>query len=625
MTYSLLISEKPQAAQKIANALADGKVEKKQKNGIAYYNITHDGKEIVVACAVGHLFNLAPKTKGWSYPVFDFEWKPSYQIQKSSAFTKKYVEVLKSLVKNADSFYNFCDVDMEGELIFRNVLRFICEKEDAKRAYFSTLTKEDLLNAYNSAKPHIDIDMAESGEARHSLDWLYGINLSRALTLAVKTTGKFALLSSGRVQGPALKLIVDKEKEIQAFKSTPYWQIELIGDVKKCILSAWHEKDKFWDKKEAETIFKNVKGKEVIVSEIKKSQFDQSPPTPFDLTTLQMESYRLFRINPKQTLEIAQRLYLAGVISYPRTSSQQLPESINYKKIITALAKQEEYTALCKELLKKPLKPNNGKKTDPAHPAIHPTGETASLDSRDAKVYDLIVKRTLATFSDKATRETMEIDIVANKEKFITKGSRTIEKGWHKFYAPYVKLNETEFPDIKADDKVKVKDLQLHSKETQPPKRYTAASIVKELESRSLGTKSTRSEIIDTLYQRNYIKNESIEATELGMKTIEVLQKYSPDILDEQLTRHFEEEMDQIQEGKIKKEKVLEEAKKVLTKILEDFKKKEKAIGEKLAEANIETQNEANYIGKCPACKEGDLMLRRGKFGIFVACNKYPE
>ena len=109
------------------------------------------------------------------------------------------------------------------------------------------------------------------------------------------------------------------------------------------------------------------------------------------------------------------------------------------------------------------------------------------------------------------------------------------------------------------------------------------------------------------------------------MKTIEVLQKYSPDILDEQLTRHFEEEMDQIQEGKIKKEKVLEEAKKVLTKILEDFKKKEKAIGEKLAEANIETQNEANYIGKCPACKEGDLMLRRGKFGIFVACNKYPE
>ncbi|MEW6063331.1 MAG: DNA topoisomerase I [Nanoarchaeota archaeon] len=623
----LITSEKPQAALKIATALADDKIDKKQEDGVPYYELNHNGKKIIVAAAIGHLYNLAEKVKnGWTYPVFDIDWQPSYKVTKSAAFTKKYINTLTILSKKADEYFNACDVDLEGELIFKNILNQIYNKKDAKRMYFSTLTKDEIINAFENAKPHINFGLAEAGETRHYMDYFWGISSSRALTLAIKSAGRFAIMSTGRVQGPALKLIVDKELEIKSFKPVPYWQIELIGHIKNAILSAWHKQDKFWDKKEAENIFKKVKGKEAVIKDIRKNRFEQLPPTPFDLTTLQMEAYRLFKINPKQTLEIAQRLYLAGIISYPRTSSQQLPESLNYKKIISSLAKQKRYAGLCKELLKKELKPHNGKKSDPAHPAIHATGEIADLHEKEFKVYDLIVKRTLSTFSNRAVRETMEIDIDMNKEMFITRGSRTVEKGWHTFYEPYIKLEEVELPDVKKGDKVAVKDIKLYAKKTQPPKRYTPASIVKELEKRNLGTKSTRSEIIDTLYQRNYIKNESIEATELGVKTVETLQKYVPEIVDEKLTRHFEKEMDVIQENKKKKEQVLDEAKKILTKILDKFKKREKEIGKELVEATDITKREMNNIGKCPVCKVGDLRViaMKGK-KPFAACNKYPE
>ncbi len=624
----LIIAEKPAASLKIATALADDKIEKKSYKDVYYYEIKHKGKKIIVAAAVGHLYNLTEKVKsGWKYPVFDIEWQPSYNVTKSAAFTKKYTDALKKICKESDEYTVACDYDLEGSLIGYNVIRFICGKKDANRMKFSTLTKDELVESYEKLNKHLDWPQIEAGETRHYADFFYGINLSRALTLSIKTTGRFVILSTGRVQGPALKLIVDKELEIRKFKSVPYWQIQLIGSVNKNVIEAWHKKDKFWDKKEAEKVLANTKGKNAFVSDVKKSRFKQAPPTPFDLTTLQLEAYRVFKINPKQTLEIAQNLYLAGLISYPRTSSQQLPESLNYGKIIKNLAKQKTYAGLCNELLKGKLKPNNGKKIDPAHPAIHPTGEQGNLSDRDAKIYDLVVRRTLASFYIDSVRETVELNIDVNKEIFITKGTRTVEEGWHKFYKPYVMLEEQTIPHVEKGTKVEVKEIKLHNKETQPPKRYTPASLIRELEKENLGTKATRSEIIDTLYQRNYIKNESIEATELGIKTVETLEKYIPEIVDEKLTRHFEKDMDAIQKGKKKKEQVLNEAKEVLTKILDKFKKKEKEIGKALIEATDITKRELNFIGKCPVCKEGNLrvLFSRKSNKKFVACDKYPD
>src|SRR3989338_1694041 len=184
----LIITEKPKAAQRIAEALADGKAVKKGERGVYYYEITHGKKDIVVGCAVGHLFGLAEKEKkrGMSYPVFDVEWKPTYETTKSAAFSKKYFDMLKKLAKISDSYVVACDLDVEGEVIGYNILRYICKQKDAKRMKFSTLTKEDLVEAYEKVSPTIEWGMARAGETRHELDWYWWINLTRALTSSIK-------------------------------------------------------------------------------------------------------------------------------------------------------------------------------------------------------------------------------------------------------------------------------------------------------------------------------------------------------------------------------------------------------------------------------------------------------
>ena len=629
MPYELIITEKPNSAKRIADSLADGKPIKENMDGVPYYKITHGKKDIVVACAVGHLYGLAEKDKkGWTFPVFDIEWKPVSETNKKAAFSKKYLNVIKKLCKGADSFTVATDYDVEGEVIGLNIVRYACNKKDAARMKFSTLTKPDLIEAYENKMAHLDWGQANAGETRHYMDWYNGINYSRALTSSIKAAGSFKIMSTGRVQGPALKIVVYREKEIRAFKPVPFWQIELQGIVNKGAIIAWHKEDKFWEKEKAENIFKKVKNeKTALIDKTEKNQFKQAPLVPFDLTTLQVESYRCHRISPKETLEIAQELYTSGLISYPRTSSQQLSDKIGYKKILTELSRQKDYLKLTEKLLsKKILKPNNGKKIDPAHPAIYPTGiEAKNLQEREKRVYDLIVKRFMSTFGDDAVRETMTIDINCKNEIFIAKGTRTIEKGWHVFYEPYVKLEEEELPTANKNDEVNVKKINLHEKETQPPKRYTPASIIKELEKRNLGTKATRSEIVDTLFQRGYVTGKAIEATNLGIKTIETLEKYAPKIVDEELTRHFEEEMEHIREGERKSEVVLKEAKSAIADIINDFKKHEKEVGKELLEANIETRDELSNLGKCPVCGKGELHLRKGKYGAFAACNKYPE
>ncbi len=636
-TTELIIAEKPSAAKKVAEALAVGKLTKKAYKKVPYYEIKRDSQHILVASAVGHLFTLASKEKGWKYPIFAVGWKATHEVDKGAKYTKAYVELLQSLAKQAQEFTLACDYDIEGEVIGWNVLRFACNQKDGSRMKFSTLTKPDLVEAYEQKAKTIDWGQAVAGETRHMLDWFYGINLSRALTASVKAADAFRVMSIGRVQGPAVKMIVDRQRQIDAFKPTPYWELRMLAEAKKREFEAFHEKGKFWEENEATVIFAKIKNeKTALVKDVKKSQFEQAPPFPFDLTTLQTEAYANFGINPKETLELAQNLYLAGLISYPRTSSQQLTPKIGFKNIITQLSGQKAYEKLCGMLLQQEkLQPNNGKKTDPAHPALFPTGlqPEEALKPREEKIYDLIVKRFLATFGPAAVRETITILLDVKGEPFIAEGKRTASKGWHVFYAPYVRLEEAELPALAVDEKVAIRELNKLDKQTQPPRYYTPASIVKELERRNLGTKATRSEIIDTLYKRGYISGQQIQATAFGMQTVATLERYAPDILDEELTRHFEEEMEGIQEKKLKEEKaaeeekVIKEAKEVLMKIIEKFKKNEKKIGEELLKAVREMQEVETTIGACMACNEGTLRIIKSKKTrkTFIACNKYPE
>ncbi|MBI2651169.1 hypothetical protein HYX01_01755 [Candidatus Woesearchaeota archaeon] len=285
--YELIITEKPNAAKKIAEALADGKAIKENINGIPYYRITRGKKDIVVACAVGHLYGLAEKEKKkWTYPIFDIEWKPAAEVSKKSAFSKNYLNAIKKLAKEANEFTVACDYDQEGSVIGKNIILFACKRKDANRMKFSTLTKPDLVEAYENKSKHLDWPQAIAGNTRHYLDFYNGINYSRALTSSIKTAGSFKLMSTGRVQGPTLKIIVDREKEIKAFKPVPFWQIELQGIVTNSNIIAWHKEDKFWEKEKADKVMEKVKNeKKAFVINAEKKQFQQLAPAPFDLTT----------------------------------------------------------------------------------------------------------------------------------------------------------------------------------------------------------------------------------------------------------------------------------------------------------------------------------------------------
>ncbi len=316
----LIITEKPQAALKIASAL--GNARKYSENNVPFYELQRNGREIIVASAVGHLFGLTYVKGQHGWPIFEMTWVPSYL---KTAFTKRYYELIKKLSKRAKEVVIATDYDIEGEVIGWNVLRFILKREDAKRMKYSTLTKPELEKSYDNALPTLDWGQAYAGETRHQVDWLYGINLSRALMSAIKTTGSFKILSIGRIQGPALKIIVDREREIKNFKSEPYWQVFAIVDGTEFK----YVKDIF--NKEELKDFEDIK--EGVTSTVTKEE-QSPPPFPFDLTTLQREAYNWHKISPSATLKLAQSLYLDGLISYPRTSSQKIPKEIDPKKIL---------------------------------------------------------------------------------------------------------------------------------------------------------------------------------------------------------------------------------------------------------------------------------------------------
>jgi len=629
---TIIISEKPDASKRIAEALAEGKVVKKETNNAYWFEFKREKKDFVVVPAVGHLFVLdtVKRKGGWNYPIFDVRWVPTH-TKKGSEFSKKYFENMLSVVANANEFIIATDYDTEGSVIGYNILTMLAKRKDAKRMKFSTLTKDELIESFEKVSPHIDIETVESGLTRHYLDFLWGINLTRALTIAMKNAAEsgFAILSTGRVQGPTLSMLYDKELEIRKFTPTSFWLVEMHAKVGKSEVIAQHEKEKFWKKEEADEVLEKTKGKDAVVTDIKKREYKQPPPVPFNTTELQADAYSHFKFSPTQTNSIAESLYQAGIISYPRSSSQKLPPAINYAKILKALAQISAYKKFAEQLLEKGnLIPNEGKREDPAHPAIYPTFETAHLlTAQQKKLYDLIVRRFLSVFADPATRESNTVTFDVNGENFKAVGKRIIEPGWTAIYEPYLAYEEQILPEMEVGDKIKVQKIEQLAKETTPPARFSQGSVLKDMEERNLGTKATRAEILQTLYTRKYIIGKSIQVTKLGEAVTKALKEFSPRILSEEMTRRFEEEMDEVFKGKKKREEVIEEAKETLTDILAEFKQNENKIGKKLLEALVEARKEERTLGVCPACKTGELRIIRSRktMKFFVGCSSYPN
>jgi len=630
MGYTLIVCEKPTASKRIADALSGGDCEKLERDGAPYYRFKKDGKDIVVAPAVGHLFVLseADRKAKWSYPVYDVKWIPTIEL-KHNKWATKYFRNMEKAAEGADDVIAACDFDTEGSVIGYNIIRFICKHKDGKRMRFSTLTPGDLTEAYAKASPHLDFPQIEAGLARHEMDWLFGINISRALTLSLEHSGGYWVLSTGRVQGPTLKLLKDKQQEIERFVPVPFWEIMLKTQVDGKDLTASHSEDKFWKKPDADSVMRKCKGKDGAVKDVEKRTVKANPPVPFDLTSLQREAYSRFGYSPKQTLDYAQHLYEHALISYPRTSSQKLPAKLGYKAIIKKLGSQLEYDELAKKLLAmQTLKPNEGKKSDPAHPSIFPTGHRPrKLMTYHKKVYDMIVRRFFSVFGKAALREQTRVVIDIKGEGFVIHGVRTLEANWMEVYMPYLSIKEQTLPDIKKGDVALNKLLEMLDKETEPPNRYSQASILKVMQENNLGTKATRAGILQTLYDRAYIKEKSMQVTDLGEAVVTALEKHSPEIVSPDLTKKFEDKMKAIEEGKVKRTDVIKDAREHLDKILKDFKANELEIGTHMLKAVREYEKEIHTIGKCPKCKKGDLRMihskRTGK--RFVGCTSYPK
>lgn len=628
-----MLSEKPDAAQKIAQALADkGTLIEEKNNKTRYYFFKRDGKHYLVLPAVGHLFTLRDLEKGkWTYPVFENEWIPVFEADKNAAYAKQYYQNFVDFLKKISEVIVCTDYDNEGSVIAYNILRFILKRKTAKRMLFTTLTKEELNESFEAATIDADKGMINAGLARHHLDWMYGVNITRALTLALKSARKgFHLLSTGRVQGPTLNILCEREEEIIKFIPKNYWHISLKWNNE---FDADYKEGRIFDEKIAQKVFNDCKNeKKASVKEVKKSELAVMPPNPFSLTTLQNECYNQFKYNPYITQQIAQKLYTNALISYPRTSSEKLPEKIGFKKILQQLSTQSFYKKFCDELLKlKELKPNEGKKDDSAHTAIYPTGEAPKrLSIQEKNVYDLIVKRFLSTFKEPGIKENMKITLDVKNHEFTTNGSIIIKPGWIEFYGKYYKSKELQLPNLKKDENVNISDVLNNKKQTEPPNRYSHSGIVSEMEKRGIGTKATRAAIVKTLNDRGYITDESIKVTKLGLGVNNSLKKYCPRIISEDLTKKFEEQTDLIEANKETKENVIIQAQEILIDISNDFKKNEKLIGVDLSAALEESWKESTNVGKkmgqCPKCGNDLVIMYSKKNGQeFIGCSKYPE
>lgn len=630
--YTLIITEKPDAAQRIASALdAQGKAKKMEHNGVPYYVAKRD-KEIIVVPALGHLYTVAEERRGRNYyPVFSFKWVPRYVAERGAKQIRTWLETISKLANDADMFIDACDYDIEGSIIGYCLLKYACTNKEgiSKRMKYSTLTKEELEKSYAEMLPHLDFALIEAGRTRHEVDWLYGINLSRALTIAARDwSGKYATLSTGRVQGPTLRFLVAREKAIRCFVPTPYWSIKAEAEIAGSIFEAGYEKEIIETKMEANTIVDACKGKNGETEKIDVKKFQQSPPMPFDLGALQSEAYGLFGYTPMRTSNIAQRLYLDALISYPRTSSQKLPPAINYEAILKNLNKVPEYKKLTAELLAKTeLKPNEGKKEDSAHPAIYPTGNLPErvLETSERNIWDLVVRRFMAVFGEPAIRQSIKVCINVNGHRFYLRGRQTLREGWLRFYGPYVRSEEVLLPPIEEGQAINIKKVILEDKFTKPPSRYNPSSLLKKMEEAEIGTKATRAGIIQTFYDRKYVRDERMIVTDLGFEVLEVLKKYCPTVVSMKLTKELEEKMNKIQINGEKRENVLLDAVEILKPIAEELKGKEKIIGEQLSNAIKKARLEEGTIGTCPICNTGKLMMiysrRTGK--RFVGCTNY--
>ena len=618
----LAISEKNIAARRIAFVLSDFKQKSRSVAGVQTYFFEKGEIEYAVLGLRGHIVELdypEEYQRNWD-AIAPKELVHVKPLKKVDPTAKKIMNALKDLANWADEVVVATDYDREGELIGAEALTEAQVKKRIKRARFSALTKAEIERAFGNLA-ELDYKLAASAETRQLIDLAWGAALTRFISLASGQLGK-DFLSVGRVQSPTLALIVDRQREIEAFKPTPYWLVT--ADLKKETgFGASHKHGKFLDKEKAHAAVARAKqAKTAVVKEAKEEQNNEYPPIPFNTTTFLMEANKL-GLTASQAMKIGEDLYTAGYISYPRTDNTVYPPSLSLRSILEKLRKSE-FSKEAEEILEQEsLRPSRGKRSTTDHPPIHPVeaARKGELKGQSWNVYELVTRRFLATLAPSCVSRTTKVDLDIGGEPFESEGYNIVVPGWRKYY-PYYRAKEITLPSLSVGDRADVLRIHSSEKKTTPPDRYSQGSLIKKMEDLGLGTKSTRHETIQKLFDRRFVKGARIiEPTESGTAVITALEQHANDITNVKMTSHLESDMDMIANGELEQDEVVEESQAMLDDIMEVLEKHKTEIGDSIKRA----LREQHTLGDCPVCKTGHLMQIRTRSGSFAGCSNYPD
>ena len=595
---SLIIVESPAKAKTIKNFL---------------------DKSYNVIASKGHIRDL-PKTS-FGIKIEDDKFTPEYRV---SSDHSAIVKEIKELAKGADEIYLATDEDREGEAIAFHIANAIGkEPTNLPRIVFHEITKSAIQNALKSPR-RVDMNSVNAQQTRRLLDRIVGYKLSPLLNLKIQKG-----LSAGRVQSAALKIIVDREREIQAFKPVEYYTIDTIfkKDLDAELVKFENQKIEkltIQNPDRAKYIIENLQNEKFSVREIESKDRKIQPSPPFMTSTLQQSASNRLGFSPKKTMMIAQSLYegvqtnegFMGAITYMRT------DSLNLAKEAVAAAREHILQNYGKEYL--PAKAisytTSSKGAQEAHEAIRPTNLNFTpqiaakfLDKDALKLYTLIYNRFLACQMSACVSQTQNVYVASEKSEFKISGRKVLFDGFYKVYGELDK--DKILPNLKKGDEMSLQSIKSTQNFTEPPARYSEAGLVKKLESLGIGRPSTYAPTISLLTSRDYVRIEKKQLipNEIAFSMIGVLEEHFSNIVDSEFTSHLEEKLDEIALDKADWQKVLSD-------FYYPFMEKISA-----GKTGIKSLKTATPIGeKCPECGS-ELVLRKGRYGEFIACSNFPK
>jgi DNA topoisomerase-1 len=577
------------------------------------------GKDYTVIASKGHIRDL-PKSS-FGIKIEDKVFIPEYRVSRDHS---KIVKEIKDLAKKSDQVYIATDEDREGEAIGFHIATAIgANPEEIPRIVFHEITKKAIDHSLKNPRK-IDLDSVNAQQARRLLDRIVGYRLSPLIASKIQKG-----LSAGRVQSSALKIVVDREREIKAFVPVEYWSLDAIFEKNIESILVEYEGTKI-DKmtiskgEEAKDIEKRLKGESFKVEKLEKRQRKTSTNPPFMTSTLQQTASSAIGFSPRKTMMVAQTLYegvktdngVTGVITYMRTDSLNIAaEAIEGARERILDNYGEKYL---------PEKPkyykSKSKGAQEAHEAIRPTILSFTpqiakgfLKPDELKLYTLIYNRFIASQMSDAIFESQSIIFSSQNSKFKASGRKLVFDGFYRVLGSSDK--DKLLPDLKQGQEVELSELKANQHFTEPPSRYSEASLIKKLESLEIGRPSTYAPTISILTARNYIEIEKKQLipTEVAFKVIEMLEEHFANIVDSNFTSGMEEKLDEIAEGNEDWQKVLWDFYNPFIKEIENGKK------------NIKSQKVAIPTGqKCPKCGE-ELLKRKGRYGEFIACSGFPK